>query len=187
MGTARFLTGRRGAGDSPARGTTFIELMVSTAILLVLAMAALPVAEASRRRESEVELRRALRSMRQGLVMYHVLCESTKAVVANPGAMPPVIRIQIKNDLENTCFPKDLDVLVDGVETDVPDFKIRFLRRIPRDPLNVSGDDFDQHGWRLISSTDRVESTWSWNHANVMDVRSGSKRHALDGSLYENW
>ena len=171
---------------SAPSGHTFVELMVTTAILLVLASAALPIAAASRQREKEVELRRALREIRLALYTYHQVCRASVGQGGKPGGMVSMVTIKIEDDPDLTCYPKDLDVLVEGIETNVPDYELRFLRRIPRDPSNVDDEDFDDHGWRLVSTTDNPDGE-SWDRRNVFDVRSGSETRALDGSYHEDW
>ena len=195
---------RAGAGDRhrPAGGLghTFVELLIAMVILVVMAGAVLPVAAITRKREKEIELRRELREMRAALDMYHQLCFAQGAgappvngppatVGGNAGQTQQIsqIEIRIEDDPDRTCYPKDLDVLTKGVETNIPDYKLKFLRRIPQDPLNVDADELDQHGWRLRSSTDRVESEAGWNRRNVFDVHSGSEGQALDGSFYKTW
>lgn len=176
------------------RGTTLIELVVTAAVLAILATAILPVAAASQRREKEIQLRRTLREIRQALDTYHVLClqsvgGGTQAPPAGANGDPTqvqTLRLKIENDPDQTCWPKDLDVLIEGVETNVPRHRLKFLRRIPEDPFNVREDEHDQHGWRLRASTDRPDSE-SWDRRNVMDVYSGSDYRALDGSRYEDW
>ena len=80
-----------------------------------------------------------------------------------------------------------LEILVEGVETNIPGFKLRFLRRMPQDPFNRDGDDFDQMGWRLRSTTDKPEGNLSWDRKNVFDISSGSPYRALNGSYYKDW
>jgi general secretion pathway protein G len=176
---------RRGRPASRA-GTTFVELLVTTLVLTILAGVALPIAEVSRRREKEIELRRALREIRQAVVMYHATCIRSSGP-APPGTDPNQVRIKIENDPDLTCYPKKLEMLVEGVETNQPDYLLRFLRRIPRDPFNTTDEDLDSHGWKLVSTTDRPEGNLSWDKKNVFDVRSGSGRRALDGSYYKDW
>ena len=174
---------RRRAGVA-ALGHTFVELLVTTAILLILAAAVLPIAAASRQREKEIELRRALREIRLALHTYHQICRAS--VGQGTQVNNSMVTIKIEDDPDLTCFPKDLDVLVEGIETNTPDYKLRFLRRIPRDPFNIGEEDFDDWGWRLISTTDDPKGE-SWDRRNVFDVRSGVEWKALDGSYYEEW
>lgn len=186
----------RGARSRVAGGTghTFVELLIAMVILAIMAGAVLPVAAISRKRQKEIALRRELRDMRAALDMYHQLCgqQGAGGPPPNPtggGALTQIsqITIRVEDDPDRTCYPKDLDVLIEGVETNIPDYKLKFLRRIPHDPLNVEDDEFDQHGWSLRSTTDRVESEAGWNRRNVFDVHSGSDAQAIDGSYYKTW
>src|SRR5688500_3504315 len=98
--------GRRLPGGAASLGHTFVELLVTTAILLVLASAVLPIAAASRQREKEVELRRALREIRLALYTYHQICQAS----VGQGALPnsSMVAIKIEDDPDLTCYPKDL-------------------------------------------------------------------------------
>ena len=157
-----------------------------------MASAILPVAAVSRKREKEIDLRRALRDMRSALDIYHDLCRQP-AGGGGPtqgqtqGGQVAMIAIKVEDDPDRTCWPKELDLLVDGVETNVPRYKLRFLRNIPRDPFNLRDDENDDHGWNLLSSTDNPEGSVGWNRQNVFDVRSASESQALDGSYYKDW
>ena len=179
-----------------SRGHSFVELLVTTAVLTVMASAILPIAAVSRKREKEIQLRRALREIRSALDLYHDLC---KLPVGGPapgagagaqgGAAQQVatVTIKVEDDPDRTCWPKELDLLVEGVETNIPRYELRFLRRIPPDPFNVSGDEHDAHGWNLLSSSDDPEGSVGWNRQNVFDIRSASESQALDGSYYKEW
>ena len=173
------------------RGTTLLELMISTVILAILAGAALPVAEVSVRRRQEIELRRALRDIRIALDTYHRVCLSS--IPGNANAATPTdpagqsVTFVPEDDPDRTCWPKDLEILVEGVETNIPGFKLRFLRRMPQDPFNRDGDDYDQMGWRLRSTSDNPEDNFSWDRKNVFDVSSGAEYRALNGSYYKDW
>jgi len=179
-----------------ARGTTFVELLVTTVILAILATAVLPIAEAARRREQELQLRRALREIRLALDTYHRTClvsgaqhssgnPSGQGGNARPGQR--LVTFTPEDDPDRTCYPKDLDVLVEGVETNIPDYELRFLRSIPKDPFNYDEEEHDGHGWEYRSTTDDPERNLSWDRRNVFDVRSGSEWQALDGSYYKDW
>lgn len=176
---------------APARGHSFLELLVTTILLAVLASAVLPLAAVSRKREKEIELRRALREIRIALDMYHDVCR--QSVVAKPptgGGQPSQaqqIVIKVEDDPGRVCWPKDLDLLVEGVETNVARYKLRFLRRIPADPFNTELEERDAYGWKLLSTTDKPDGNVGWNRQNVFDVRSGSESQALDGSFYKEW
>src|SRR5688500_11342838 len=144
------------------RGLTLIELIAAVTIMAILAAAAVPVARTAIKREKERELRRALWEMRDAIDRYKE--------IADRGA------IQIK--LGSEGYPPDMETLVNGV--DVQGKKIRFLRRVPRDPITNSTD------WGMRSMQDEPDSK-SWGGQNVFDVYSKSEEQALDGSKYSEW
>lgn len=143
-------------------GLTLVELIITVAIIGILASAALPVARFQVKRERERELRRDLWEMRDAIDRYKD--------AADRGA------IQIKAD--SMGYPPDLQTLVDGVE--VQDKKVRFLRAIPTDPMTHSTD------WGLRSNQDDADSA-SWGGQNVFDVYTKSDDTALDGTKYSTW
>ncbi len=147
-------------------GFTLIELVVATAILAILSMAALPLARVQLRRAQEKELRIALREIRTAIDNYK------KA--ADQG------RIQV--ELGSDGYPPELEDLVEGVELlNTPDNKkLRLLRRIPRDPLTNSTE------WGKRSYQDEPDST-AWGGENVFDVFSLARGTALDGTNYSEW
>ena len=144
------------------RGLTLIELIIAVTILLILTGAAIPIARTRIKREKEVELRRDLWEMRDAIDRYKD--------AADRGAF------QIK--LGSDGYPPDLDTLVNGV--DVQGKKVRFLRRVPVDPMTGTTD------WGLRSTQDDPKST-SWGGQNVFDVFTKSDGTALDGSKYSDW
>lgn len=152
------------AGQFAARdaGLTLVELIITIAIISILACAALPVAKFQVKRTKERELRRDLWEMRDAIDRYKD--------AADRGA------IQIKAD--SLGYPPDLQTLVDGVN--VQDKKVRFLRAIPKDPMTNSTD------WGLRSNQDEPDSD-SWGGQNVFDVYSKSDGTALDGTKYKTW
>lgn len=158
-GTA--LARRRGA-----RGLTLIELVVTIAILSILSAMVLPIAKVTLKREKELELRRALRTMREAIDEYKKYSDSGL--------------IQ-KRGLRAQGYPEDLDILVEGVpQVGAIDKKLRFLRRIPFDPMT------GEAVWGLRSTMDDPDST-SWGGQNVFDVYSLSPGTALDESEYTDW
>jgi len=144
------------------RGLTLVELIVTVAILGILASAAVPVARFKVKRDRERELRRDLWEMRDAIDRYKD--------AADRGAF------QIK--LGSEGYPPDLDTLVKGV--DVNGKKIRFLRKIPEDPMTHSTD------WGLRSMQDDPDSQ-SFGGQNVFDVYTKSQDTALDGTKYLDW
>jgi general secretion pathway protein G len=143
------------------RGFTLIELIVATAILAILVGAAFPVAKNMVLREREHELRQDLWMMRDAIDRYKD--------AADRGAF------QIK--LGSEGYPPDLDTLVTGV--DVAGKKLKFLRKIPVDPIT-------KQEWGMRSMQDDKDST-SWGGQNVFDVYSKSDLDALDGTKYKDW
>jgi general secretion pathway protein G len=144
------------------RGFTLIELIVATAILVILTGMALPLARLSIKREKEHELRYDLWQMRDAIDRYKE--------AADRGA------IQTKVGSEN--YPPDLETLVNGVS--MGGKKIRFLRKIPVDPMTGNSD------WGLRSVQDDPASD-SWGGQNVFDVYTKSEGTALDGKKYKEW
>jgi len=146
----------------PELGLTLVELIVAITILLILTGAAIPIARVRIKREKERELRRALWEIRDAIDRYKD--------AADRGAF------QIK--LGSEGYPPDLETLVNGV--DIQGKKVRFLRRIPVDPMTGSTE------WGLRSTQDDPKST-SWGGQNVFDVYTKSQGTALDGTKYEDW
>ena len=147
------------------RGFTLIELVVAAGILSILALAIVPVARVTSLRVKEVELRRNLRTVRMAIDRYH------------DAALGGQIEIKFGTD----GWPPDLDTLVEGVDQlNAVDKRLRFLRRIPNDPM--TGD----REWGLRSSQDSWDAT-SHGGQNIYDVYSRSSGTALDGSKYSDW
>ncbi len=143
-------------------GLTLVELIITVAIVAILAAAAVPIARFQVRREKERELRRDLWEMRDAIDRYRDAAEK--------GAF------QTKADSMN--YPPDLQTLVDGV--DVQTKKVRFLRKIPIDPMTNSAD------WGLRANQDDPDSD-SFGGQNVFDVHTKSNATALDGTKYSTW
>jgi general secretion pathway protein G len=150
------------AGLTREAGLTLVELIVTIAIVAILATVALPIARFQVRREKERELRRDLWEMRSAIDKYKD--------AADKGGF------QIKAD--SLGYPPDLDTLVNGV--DIQGKKVRFLRKIPTDPMTGNTD------WGLRSNQDDVDSD-SFGGQNVFDVHSKSTGTALDGTKYSTW
>jgi general secretion pathway protein G len=146
-------------------GMTLLELIIACAILLILASAALPIAKYTIIRQREAELRRDLREMKDAIDRYKDAAD----------------RNQIRVEIGSEGYPPDLDTLVKGVQLGAgSDRKIRFLRKIPVDPMTGRAE------WGLRAVQDDPDST-SWGGKNVFDVYSKSTATALDGTKYSNW
>ena len=144
------------------RGFTLIELIVATTILLLLSTMALPIARFALMRQRERELREDLWMMRDAIDRYKD--------AADKGAF----QIKVGSD----GYPPDLKTLVEGV--DVAGKKLKFLRRIPVDPITGKDE------WGMHSMQDDPTSD-SWDEQNLFDVYSKSQAIALDGSKYRDW
>jgi general secretion pathway protein G len=147
------------------RGFTLIELLVTVMIISILVGVAIPLARNSVKRQKEIELREDLRLMRTAIDKYKDLSDRGF--------------IMIKVDTEG--YPESLQVLVDGVQlVGQVDKKVKFLRKIPVDPMTKSAE------WGQRSYQDDPKSS-SWGGQNVFDVRTKSEGTALDGSKYSEW
>ena len=143
-------------------GFTLMELIVATAIMVILTAMALPLARVSIKREKEHELRYDLWMMRDAIDRYKD--------AADRGAF------QFKVGTEG--YPPDLETLVKGVDSNGK--KIRFLRRVPVDPMTGKDE------WGLRSMQDDPASD-SFGGQNVFDVYTKSDGTALDGTKYKDW
>jgi general secretion pathway protein G len=139
-----------------------LEMIVTVAILLILTGMALPLARLNIKRDRERVLRRDLWEMRDAIDRYKDVCDK--------GAFRP--------KLGSECYPPDLDTLVKG--EDVNTKKVRFLRRIPRDPMTNSTE------WGQRSLQDDQDAD-SWGGQNLFDVYTKSEGKGLDGTKYKDW
>ena len=144
------------------RGLTLVELIVTITILSILAGAAFPIARFAYKRQNEEMLRRDLWEMRDAIDHYKD--------AADKGAF------QTKVDSQN--YPPDLETLVNGV--DVQGKKLKFLRRVPIDPVTGKAE------WGLRSMQDDPDSD-SYGGQSIFDVYSKSDGTALDGTKYSTW
>ena len=158
---------RRGGGGG--RGYTFVELLVVSTILLILASAIMPLAQVTMQRQREVQLRRTLREMRTAIDRYKDAVDT--------GAISP---LEVEAGSEG--YPPSLETLVEGVQmaNDASGRLLKFLRRVPFDPMTKSQD------WGLRSYQDDAESR-SWGGQNVYDVYTTSRGSGLDGTDYRTW
>jgi general secretion pathway protein G len=150
---------------SSEAGMTLLELIIACSILVVLSSAALPVARFSILHRKEEELHRDLREMRDAIDRYKDLADQHL----------------IRTELGSENYPPDLETLVNGVQLGTSgDRKIRFLRKIPVDPITGRAE------WGLRAVQDDADST-SWGGKNVFDVYSKSQATASDGTRYADW
>jgi general secretion pathway protein G len=151
-------------------GFTLIELIVAFTILLTLSAMAVPAARFQIRKEREKELRQDLLDMRKAIDKYKDMVDAGK--------------IQMQNDTYG--YPKTLQLLVDGVpmqgqvSSAGESGKVRFLRRIPKDPMTGSAD------WGLRAMQDDPTSS-SWGGQDVFDVYTKSTDKGSDGTPYSEW
>jgi general secretion pathway protein G len=150
---------------SQAAGMTLLELIIACSILLILSSMALPVFRYTVIRQKEAELRYDLRTMKDAIDRYKDLADQHK----------------FRTEVGSENYPPDLETLVKGVQLGAGDDKrLRFLRKVPVDPMTGRAD------WGLRSISDDADST-SWGGKNVFDVYSKSSGTALDGTKYSEW
>jgi general secretion pathway protein G len=154
---------RRSSPHQQWRGVTLMEMIVVITILLILMGAAVPIARVTIKRQRETELRRDLWEMRAAIDRYKDAADKNA--------------FQIK--LDSQGYPPDLDTLVNGVEI-AGGKKLRFLRRIPIDPMKGTAD------WGLRSMQDDPTSD-SWGGQNVFDVYTKSDGTGMNGIKYKDW
>jgi len=158
---------RRFFTSSTSRGFTLLEMIIVVIIVSILAAVAIPMVETSVKRHKEIELRRALRTIREAIDEYRKFVEENK--------------VEVEEETYN--YPPTLETLIEGIEykDKKGDEKIqKFLRHIPVDPLTSSIE------WGLRSYQDKPDSD-SWGGENVWDIYTKSERKALDGTFYKDW
>jgi general secretion pathway protein G len=152
-------------------GFSLVELIVAFTILLVLTTMAVPMARYQIRRAREKELHYDLRDMRNAIDKYKDMCDQQKIEAGSPDAF---------------CYPTTLEILVDGVKLtntlsgNGQSGKMKFLRRIPKDPMTGDTE------WGKRSMQDEPTST-SWGGQNVFDVYSKTSDNGSDGKPYSEW
>jgi general secretion pathway protein G len=160
--------GRRRRSQS---GFSLVELIVAFSILLILTTMAVPLARYQVRRQRERDLLANLREMRRAIDKYKDLCDQGKIQAGDPDAF---------------CYPTKLEILVDGVKMNSTlagngqTNKVKFLRRIPKDPMTGDSD------WGKRSMQDEPTSN-SWGGQNVFSVYSKTMDKASDGTAYSEW
>ena len=151
-----------------SRGVTYLELIATATIMMILASAILPMGRVAVRRQREIEVRRELRKMRQAVDLYKQAVDQGQ-----------IGGTDVK--LGSEGYPPDLETLVKGVNrVGALDRKLKFLRRIPVDPMSGTAE------WGLRCYQDDPDST-SWCGDNVWDVYSKSTAKGLDGTPYNTW
>ncbi len=146
-------------------GVTLIELVVTMAILSILAACVLPLSEVTRKRSKEIEFRQDLRTIREAIDQYKRDVDEGK----------------VAKQAMDSGYPRTLEILVKGVEIPGPvPLKKKYLRRIPKDPLTEDGE------WGLRSYSDDPDSR-IWGGQDVYDVYSKSDEVGLDGTPYNQW
>ena len=152
------------------KGFTYIELMVTLAILAVLSLVALPFAELSIKRHQEMELRRALRDIREAIDAYKLATNNGQIAVGKL----------------DSGYPASLDVLVQGVPNVLaPGTTLYFLRRVPADPFAPNQNLPPTQMWGLRSYASAPELPQ--RGVDVFDVYSQSNEVGLNMIPYRNW
>jgi general secretion pathway protein G len=146
---------------------TLIELIVAFTIMLLLTTMSVPLARSRVKRNREHDLRIALEDIRKAIDKYKDACDANKLGIQKMEAM---------------CYPETLEALVEGVKGSGPnaDVKLKFLRRLPKDPMTNSTD------WGKRSMQDDPKSQ-GWGGQSVFDVYTKSDAKAADGTPYSEW
>ena len=158
-----------GLRSRAAGGYTFVELLIVSTMILILASAIMPLAKVTATRSREAELRRSLREIRSAIDKYKDAAD-----------LGQIGSLDLKVGSEN--YPPDLQTLVDGVAAanDATGRKLKYLRHIPVDPMTHSTE------WGMRSYQDKPDST-RWGGQNVFDVYTTFDGKGLDGTKYRDW
>ncbi len=159
---ATFARSRRGGNG---RGVTLIELLVAISVLGILAGVAMPLAQATATRTRELELRRNLRKIREGLDQFKAEYDKARSNLRDARE-----EFKKKVSTDRSGYPLTLEEMVET----------KILRRVPRDPMSADGT------WVTRSFSDNPESSLS-DGKDVYDIRSSSAAVALDGTRYDAW
>ena len=156
------------------KGFTLIELIVTVTIVAILASVAMPMLQMSVQRSKENELRENLRQIREAIDAYKKAADEGR----------------IKKSIEETGYPPNLEILVNGVldEKDINKNKLKFLRKIPLDPMTIATDkntDDLPNNWGLRSYAS--EASDPEQGADVFDVYSLSQQIGINGIAYAKW
>ena len=151
-------------------GVSLIELICVTAVIMILASVAIPMASTVVRRQKELELRQALRLMRSKIDRFQLDTERY-----------PGIRSGLLNTVNEEGYPEELEWLYEGVDIgDAAGTKLKYLRRLPLDPMTGEPE------WDTRSSRDSPDTLFS-DKTNIFDVRSKSEAVGLNGDPYNQW
>jgi general secretion pathway protein G len=146
-------------------GFTLVELLITLTVLGVLASVAMPLVEVTVKRTKEIELRRGLREVREGIDRFKVEYDKARQKARDA---KEIFKARVSSD--RSGYPLTLEELVET----------KMLRRIPRDPMSTEGQ------WVIRSYSDSLDATIS-DRRDVYDVRSTSTAAAMDGSRYDTW
>jgi general secretion pathway protein G len=162
---------RRRAAGRPPRGFSLIELLITLAVVAVLAGVVVPVAQTALQRSKEQELRLALRELRGAIDLYKKASDEGR----------------IRKSIADTGYPKNLQILVDGEEDlrDPKHRKIYFLRQIPRDPMHPDARVPEADTWSLRAYASEPDNPQPGE--DVYDVHSKSSGIGLNGVPYRKW
>ena len=149
---------------SNEQGFSLTELIAVVIILGVLASAVIPMTKVTVTRAKEIELRRALREIRQAIDLHKKMADEEK----------------IEIDASDSGFPESLEILIEGVELRDQDRVFKFLRRLPKDPFT------GEREWGMRGSEQEPDE-YGWDGEDVFDVYSLSEARAMDGSEYREW
>jgi len=160
-----------GRAPGLARGFTLIELVITVAIVALLASVALPVSELAVQRTKEQELRRTLRQIREAIDLYKQASDEGR----------------IKKSIGDSGYPKKLEELAEGVDDQKSPKKamIYFLRRIPRDPLNADPTLSAAASWGKRSYASPPDDPREGD--DVFDVFSLAPGKGINGQPYRDW
>ncbi len=154
------------------RGFTLVELVITVAIMALLATAVIPSAQLMYQRQRESELRDALRTIRTAIDAYKKAADAGR----------------IKKEADKSGYPPDLQALVDGVDdagSPKEGVKIYFLRRVPRGPFWPDASSPPAETWGLRSYASSADDPQQGD--DVFDVYSRSTRTGLNGVPYREW
>lgn len=151
-----------------SRGFTLLEMIITMAVLAIVVSASIPYMKNSIKRDRELVLRRNLRTIRKAIDAYYVDCEFRKLIS------------QLDRREGDMCYPPTIEALVEGIHPVNTSRTIRYLRRVPVDPMTGKAE------WGVSAVQDDPGEASS-SGKNVFDIHSLSREQALNGTLYKNW